>query len=391
MTKQIYTGYSFNGNQLDGFRVENLASNPTAGNAGRLTFNTTTGKMMLDTGSGFVPLLDTEVTWAAIQGRPSAFPPEAHTHATSEVTGLDTALAAKAPLASPALTGNPTAPTQTSGNNSTRIATTAFVQASLVGAGAGDMLKSVYDPNDNGKVNAAEAADSVPLSGVTGISTFALTILDDTTAGAVRTTLGLGTLATLASVSTSNITNAAVSNAKLANMSNGTIKGRSSAGAGAPEDLSDAQVKAILNIAVPDVTDLQTLLDGKAASSHTHIASSITDFNSAVDTRVVAFWDSIAGTDANVDTIREVLDLVLANAAAVQDQIGRYNADIGDGTATSIAVSHNLNSLDVSVEVYNKATGASVGVDVVRTSANVVTVNASPALGAATHRIVVKR
>jgi hypothetical protein len=34
-----------------------------------------------------------------------------------------------APLASPALTGNPTAPTQTSGNNSTRIATTAFVAA----------------------------------------------------------------------------------------------------------------------------------------------------------------------------------------------------------------------------------------------------------------------
>lgn len=32
-----------------------------------------------------------------------------------------------APLASPALTGNPTAPTQTAGNNSTRLATTAYV------------------------------------------------------------------------------------------------------------------------------------------------------------------------------------------------------------------------------------------------------------------------
>lgn len=37
----------------------------------------------------------------------------------------------RAPLASPALTGSPTAPTPTTGNNSTRIATTAFVQASL--------------------------------------------------------------------------------------------------------------------------------------------------------------------------------------------------------------------------------------------------------------------
>lgn len=42
-----------------------------------------------------------------------------------------TALATKAPLASPALTGNPTAPTQTAGNNSTRLATTAFVQAAV--------------------------------------------------------------------------------------------------------------------------------------------------------------------------------------------------------------------------------------------------------------------
>lgn len=39
------------------------------------------------------------------------------------------ALATKADLASPALTGNPTAPTQTVGDNSTRIATTAFVAA----------------------------------------------------------------------------------------------------------------------------------------------------------------------------------------------------------------------------------------------------------------------
>ena len=42
-----------------------------------------------------------------------------------------TAVSTYAPLASPALTGNPTAPTQTLGNNTTRIATTAFVQAGL--------------------------------------------------------------------------------------------------------------------------------------------------------------------------------------------------------------------------------------------------------------------
>ena len=46
-------------------------------------------------------------------------------------TEADAQLALKAPLASPALTGNPTAPTQEAGNNSTRIATTAFVQTAV--------------------------------------------------------------------------------------------------------------------------------------------------------------------------------------------------------------------------------------------------------------------
>lgn len=46
-------------------------------------------------------------------------------------TTITNALALKAPLASPALTGNPTAPTQTAGNNSTRLATTAFVQGAV--------------------------------------------------------------------------------------------------------------------------------------------------------------------------------------------------------------------------------------------------------------------
>jgi len=47
----------------------------------------------------------------------------------SYASSVTSALALKAPLASPALTGNPTAPTQSASNNSTRIATTAFVKA----------------------------------------------------------------------------------------------------------------------------------------------------------------------------------------------------------------------------------------------------------------------
>jgi hypothetical protein len=46
-------------------------------------------------------------------------------------SATQTALDLKANLASPTFTGNPIAPTQTTGNDSTRIATTAFVKASI--------------------------------------------------------------------------------------------------------------------------------------------------------------------------------------------------------------------------------------------------------------------
>lgn len=78
------------------------------------------------------------VAWTSITGKPSTFAPSAHSHVISDVTGLSTALglkadasalAAKADLASPALTGTPTAPTPASNDNSTKLATTAFVKA----------------------------------------------------------------------------------------------------------------------------------------------------------------------------------------------------------------------------------------------------------------------
>jgi hypothetical protein len=56
---------------------------------------------------------------AALDGKAAS----AHAHAIADVTGLQAALDAKAPLASPALTGTPTAPTAASGTNTTQLAT----------------------------------------------------------------------------------------------------------------------------------------------------------------------------------------------------------------------------------------------------------------------------
>jgi len=344
MAKKILQNYDFAGNQLIDVRVENLAAFPTAGKAGRVVLNTTTSALAYDDGSSFLPLL-TSVSWSEVTGKPTTFAPSAHTHAISEVTGLQTNLDAKAPLASAALTGTPTAPTPGAANNSTRIATTAFVQNALSGTGNGDMLKSVYDTNDDGKVNSADAADSVPWTGVTGKPT---TFTPSAHTHAIADVTNLQT---------------------------------------------ELDGKAATNHthSIANVTGLQTALDGKADDSHTHTAADVTDFNAEVDARIIAFIDSEAGSDADIDTLRELMDLVKANESLLTSQIGRFNDDIGDGSSTSIAVTHNLNSLDVTVEVYEIASGETVGVGVTRTNANVVTIEATPAPATNALRVVIKK
>lgn len=99
------------------------------------------------------------------------------------------------------------------------------------------------------------------------VSTFALTLLDDTSASAMRTTLGLGALATKATAATADISNDAVSNTKLANMPALTIKGNNTASTADPIDLTVTQVKTTLSYVIGDLPGLRTELDGKMNSS----------------------------------------------------------------------------------------------------------------------------
>lgn len=76
----------------------------------------------------------------------------------SAVTNLTTDLAAKAPLASPALTGTPTAPTASNGTNTTQVATTAFV---LANGGTGSVT-SASVVSANGLAGTVATATTTP-------------------------------------------------------------------------------------------------------------------------------------------------------------------------------------------------------------------------------------
>ena len=75
----------------------------------------------------------------------------------------------------------------------------------------------------------------------------------------------------------------------------------------------------------------------------------------------------------------------------VQLATKQYGATIGNGSATSYAVVHNLNSLDVIVQLYDLSSFDTVIADVVRTNANTVTIDFSTAPTTNDIRVLVQK
>ncbi len=93
------------------------------------------------------------------------------------------------------------------------------------------------------------------------------------------------------------------------------------------------------------------------------------------------------GTEADAElrwnetTDKWQIGLVSSN---YHDIARKYTATIGDGAAFTYAISHNLGTRKVSVQVYDTTTYATVETDVTRNSDNQVTIgfNVAPAAGA---------
>ncbi|RPJ29554.1 MAG: hypothetical protein EHM33_00370 [Chloroflexi bacterium] len=98
-------------------------------------------KLNADAAAAKAPLVHTHIIadvtglQAAIDGKAAV----SHTHVMANITDLAAALALKAPLAAPALTGIPTAPTAALGTNTTQLSTTAFVKAAIDNIAAVDV------------------------------------------------------------------------------------------------------------------------------------------------------------------------------------------------------------------------------------------------------------
>ena len=103
------------------------------------------------------------------------------TEINTEFVNISTAIATKADLSSPTLTGTPAAPTASTGTNTTQIATTAFVTA------ATGTLGTIASQNAN-----AVAITGGTIAGLTSFNSAGVTTLGETTT--VSATAATGTV-----------------------------------------------------------------------------------------------------------------------------------------------------------------------------------------------------
>jgi len=96
-----------------------------------------------------------------------------------------------------------------------------------------------------------------------------------------------------------------------------------------------------------------------------------------------AVWGNITGTITNQT------DLV--NYIAAQITGGKYVANVGNGSATTITVTHSLNTLDVEVEVVEVATGETVFVDTIRNGVNTVQFVFATAPTTNQYRVIIRK
>lgn len=129
--------------------------------------------------------------------------------------------------------------------------------------------------------------------------------------------------------------------------------------------------------------------NGASTSSAADWIQLVVSRNQATET-VLGLVEIATQTETNTGTNDTTAVTPLKLKTLLDNRTGGYAADL-TGSSTSYAITHNLNTKDLVVEVYEVATGETVYTDVVRTSDNVVTIGFATAPSSGEFRVVIKK
>jgi hypothetical protein len=265
--------------------------------------------------------------------------------------------------ASPALTGVPTAPTAASGTNTTQIATTAYVRTEIdIAVNQGlDVKPSVRAKTT---ANVATLAGGAPntIDGVTLVANNRVLVTEQSTGSEngiyVVQTLGSGANGTWVR-SADTDTSAKVTANMFTFVEEGTVAG-------------DSGWVLTTNNPITLNTTALVFTQFNGAGSIT-AGAGLTKTGNTLDVG--------AGTGITVNT-----DDIAINTAVV---VRKYAQTIGDNSSTSIAVTHSLNSQDVTVSIRDASTNLAVETDWTATSTSVCTFTFAVAPTTSQYRVVI--
>jgi hypothetical protein len=328
-----------------------------------------------------------------------------HAHAITDTTGLSAALAALAPLASPALTGTPTAPTPLTADDSTKIATTAWVRLQGYGAGGGGAtnLDGLTDVTITSPVsghilkhNGANWAN-LPLA-ITDIPNLQNELdLKAPLASAALT----GTPTAPTPLTADNST-------KIATTAWVRAQGYGAGGGATNLDgLTDAVITSATTgqflrydgsnwinaaIAQADVTGLVSALAGKAATAHGHIIADTTGLQSALDAKAPLASPALTGAPTAPTPLTADNSTAIATTAWVRLQgygsggggggspIPPYPLTITAQTSVSVTAAVHGKGLNPVAYCYDNATNRrAVSADPTLSSTGTITLSFLPA------------
>lgn len=144
-------------------------------------------------------------------------------------------------------------------------------------------------------------------------------------------------------------------------------------------------------ITVNEITGFQEDVEdvvGALVSGSDSISVTYTDNDSAAGD--LAIDTTLAATSYLSKSGGLAVDIATLETKLVTDSFTKKaTASVGNGTNTSFAVTHNLGTRDVQVQIYDNSTYDTVEADVVRTDANTVTVSFTAAPTTDAYRVVV--